>query len=379
MCSSDDRNVGLTKGDILRSTQHALVNTVNCVGIMGKGIALIFKNKYPAMFEDYVERCERNEVRLGEPYVYDAGDHLIVNFPTKQHWRSVSRLSDIEAGLGYLKEHLSEWGIKSIAVPPLGCGNGQLDWSVVGTTLVRHLKEFGIPVELYVPYDLSIENAQLSLFEACPESGLEQTPSRPRVPIGQIALVDILQKVESEEYHWPVGRIMFQKLAYFATVAGIPTGLKYEANSYGPYADGVKKIVAHLQNNGLVMERRRGQMFETVVGPTYEDARREYEEDLKELEPRILRVADLLTRFDSTKAEVAATVHFTAMTLRENHSRSPEAGEVIDAVERWKVRRNPPLRREDVGRSLVSLATQGWIMVIPDESVEQFVEELMPF
>lgn len=369
MSSSDDGNLRLTKGDILRSSRHALVNTVNCVGIMGKGIALGFKKKYPKMFEDYARRCERRQVRLGEPYVYDTGNHLVVNFPTKQHWRSVSRLSDIEAGLEYLRAHLDEWGVKSIAVPPLGCGNGQLDWSVVGPTLVRHLEKFDVPVDLYVPHDVPLDSAQLS----------EDTGGAYRVPVGQIALVEILRKVESEEYHWPVGRIMFQKLAYFATVAGVPTGLEYEANSYGPYADGLKKIIAHLQNNGLVCERSRGRMFETVVGPTYEDARREYGEELKRWEAEIQRVADLLTRFDSHKAEAAATVHFAATTLHQKNSGPPEAADVIDAVEQWKVRRKPPLMREDIGRSLVSLATQGWISIVPDESVEQFADELMPF
>jgi len=91
-------NVRILEGDLLKSNMHALVNTVNTVGIMGKGVALAFKKRYPDMYRDYVKRCDRGEVRLGEPYVYRADDHVIVNFPTKQHWRSVSRLNDIEAG-----------------------------------------------------------------------------------------------------------------------------------------------------------------------------------------------------------------------------------------------------------------------------------------
>ncbi|MGH3941862.1 MAG: hypothetical protein ACRDTG_25205, partial [Pseudonocardiaceae bacterium] len=115
------------------------------------------------------------------------------------------------------------------------------------------------------------------------------------------------------------------------------------------------------------------------VGPTYEDARREYNKDLQRWESKIRRVADLLTRFDSNKAEAAATVHFAATALREKNSQAPEAADVIDAVERWKVRRRPPLRRENIGRAVVNLATQGWINVFPDESIEQFVDELMSF
>src|SRR6266487_775348 len=104
-------------GDILASKAQTLVNTVNCVGIMGKGIALAFKRRYPEMFKDYVRRCDRGEVQLGRPYVYRADDHLILNFPTKQHWRAVSRLKDIIAGLEYLEAHSREWGITSLAVP----------------------------------------------------------------------------------------------------------------------------------------------------------------------------------------------------------------------------------------------------------------------
>src|SRR5436190_16670969 len=115
--SAEAALIRLTSGDLLASKAQTLVNTVNCVGIMGKGIALAFKRQYPEMFKDYVRRCDRGEVRLGRPYVYRADDHLILNFPTKQHWRAVSRLEDIVAGLEFLEAHYREWGITSLAVP----------------------------------------------------------------------------------------------------------------------------------------------------------------------------------------------------------------------------------------------------------------------
>jgi O-acetyl-ADP-ribose deacetylase (regulator of RNase III) len=108
----------------LRARTQTLVNTVNCVGVMGKGIAATFKKRYPAMFDDYVRRCEHGEVRLGEPYLWTGTEPWVLNFPTKDHWRSVSRLEDIERGLEYLVEHYQQWGIQSLAVPPLGCGRG---------------------------------------------------------------------------------------------------------------------------------------------------------------------------------------------------------------------------------------------------------------
>ena len=237
-------------------------------------MALAFKKRYPEMSDDYIKRCARGEVQLGKPYPYQVGNRLVVNFPTKQHWRSVSKLEDIEKGLEHLKRHLEEWGIRSLAVPPLGCGNGQLDWTIVGSTLVRHLDSFGIPVDLYVPHELSIEAAETVLSDTLID--IENAALPQRVPPGMVALVEVLSRVESEQYHWPVGRIMFQKLAYFATSAGIPTGLEYTAASYGPYAEGLKKIVAHLQNNGLVAETLQGRMIVTSVGSTFADARREY-------------------------------------------------------------------------------------------------------
>ncbi len=155
-------------GDLFESSAQTLVNTVNLVGIMGKGIALEFKNRYPEMFKDYVARCKRHEVKLGRPYLYrvrkseqnmfrsveqeQIGPEYVLNFPTKDHWRSVSKLSDIIAGLEYLEKNYREWGITSIAVPPLGCGHGQLEWRVVGPTLYRYLNRLNIPVELYAPH-----------------------------------------------------------------------------------------------------------------------------------------------------------------------------------------------------------------------------------
>ena len=115
-------------GDILKSKAQTLVNTVNCVGIMGKGIAREFKNRFHEMFKDYIKRCERKEIRVGQPYLYKSllGPQ-IVNFPTKEHWKSVSKVNDIERGLDYLLAHYKEWRVTSIAIPPLGCGNGQLE------------------------------------------------------------------------------------------------------------------------------------------------------------------------------------------------------------------------------------------------------------
>ncbi len=111
--------VKVVTGDLFKSTAQTLVNTVNTVGVMGKGIALEFRKRFPDMYEDYVRRCAAGKVRLGEPYLYRRPSlPWILNFPTKSHWRATSRLSDIVAGLKYLEAHYREWGITSLAVPP---------------------------------------------------------------------------------------------------------------------------------------------------------------------------------------------------------------------------------------------------------------------
>ena len=140
-------------GNLFSSQAQTLVNTVNCVGVMGKGVALAFKEHFPDMYKDYVRLCETSRVRLGEPYLYkQLAGPWVLNFPTKDHWRSVSRLSDIVEGLNYLEQHYRDWGITSLAVPPLGCGQGGLEWRVVGPTLYRHLQRLDIPIELFAPH-----------------------------------------------------------------------------------------------------------------------------------------------------------------------------------------------------------------------------------
>ena len=373
MSTSDISNVRMTSGDVLKSSAQTLVNTVNCVGVMGKGIALAFKRRYPDMFKDYVARCDRGEVELGRPYLYRASDRWIVNFPTKKHWRAVSRLSDIEAGLDYLEANYKEWGITSLAVPPLGCGNGQLEWSVVGPTLVRHLSRFDIPVELFAPEGQPTDYEQLALL---PNDG-ERAQAERFVPPEWVAIVAILDRLERQPHHWPVGRILLQKLVYFASQSGIPTGLEFEAASYGPYSPELKRQVARLQNNGLATERQLGRMFEVRVGPTYRDAVSRYRDRLEPWREAVDRTVDLLARMNTDTAEVAATVHFAATSLLKQHGRRPTASEVVDAVEAWKIRRRPPLSRDAILDALVILALRRWIDIELDEATESFVEQVV--
>lgn len=140
-------------GNLFNSQAQTLVNAVNCVGVMEKGIALQFKIRFPEMYRDYVRRCEQQLVKLGEPYLFtQLFPPWVLNFPTKDHWRSRSKLDSIQQGMDYMLQSYQTWGITSLAVPALGCGEGHLEWNQVGLILYGYLKQMNIPIELYAPF-----------------------------------------------------------------------------------------------------------------------------------------------------------------------------------------------------------------------------------
>lgn len=358
-------------GDIFESEAQTLVNTVNTVGIMGKGIALGFRKRFPDMYDDYVRRCAKREVRLRQPYLFRrVTPPNIINFPTKDHWRSVSRLDDIVRGLQYLRTHIQAWDVSSLAVPPLGCGEGRLEWRVVGPTLYRHLASLDIPIELYAPFGTPHDELQPEFLhgrELKPiRNDRQSEPTAPfRIEPGWVALVAVVELVARERYHWPIGRVSFQKIAYFATEVGIPTGLEYRRGSYGPYSEDVKGVLVRLVNNGLIVEQKRGRMLATDIGPTYRDAKKAYESFLTKWQKQIEAVADLVVRMNTDDAELAATVHFAAKNLRQKTNRQPTELEVLQYVQDWKQRRRPPLNDTDIALSIRRLNILGWLDAKP--------------
>ncbi len=175
--------------------------------------------------------------------------------------------------------------------------------------------------------------------------------------------------IEPEPFRWPVGRVTFQKLAYFATQAGIPTGLRFRRSSYGPFADGLKRLETRLVNNGLIVERRLGRMFEVHTGPTYQDAIAGYHDLLDEWRPIMERVADLFLRTDTRLAGVLASAHYAAHALaaREarRHGPMPSEMDVVNEVMRWKVTRKPPLGLAEVAAGVRTLNLLDWIEAAP--------------
>jgi O-acetyl-ADP-ribose deacetylase (regulator of RNase III)/uncharacterized protein YwgA len=359
-------------GDILKSKAQTLVNTVNCVGIMGKGIALEFKNQFPEMFRDYTQRCVRHEVCIGQPYIYKTLlDKQILNFPTKEHWKSVSKVDDIKKGLDYLSTYYKHWNITSIAIPPLGCGNGQLEWRVVGPLIYEYAKKMDIPVEIYAPFGTSPAELTESFLQSAEKKdeadGTKSRNNQIAFNPAWVGLVEIVRRIEKQPYHHPVGRTIFQKIAYVATQQGLPTGFKYQKSSFGPFSKELKLAESKLINNNLLQEERLGRMFKIKVGPSFDEYWRRYEPLLKQYIRMIEKTTDLFIRVDTTQAETLATVIFTATTLKQKGKSQVSEMDVLDAVMKWKQRRKPQLDKNTVASTIRNLGMLQWLDVQPDD------------
>ncbi|WP_076606253.1 macro domain-containing protein [Cystobacter fuscus] len=350
------RAVILKSGDLFTSNAQALVITVNCVGVMGKGIALEAKKRYPDMYEEYARLCKAGEMRLGRPmYVRRLVPPSFVLFPTKGHWRSVSNLADIRAGLDYLTRHVGVWGIESLAAPPLGCGAGGLEWAVIGPILYDNFEKLGVPVDLYVPSGVSADDLQAAILR----KGVEQADlhraaqtSAPEAVAIVVALKSILQKNPQVR----IGRILLQKMAYFAQIAGIPVPVKYVRATYGPYSDEWTRLIRHMVNNGLLSERQVGSQgaFAYAPGPALVAYAERLSPTLEKYQAVIEKLALVFSKFTNDQAELAAT---TLMVAREKTSED----EIIADVLEWKRRRSKPYSADQVRKCLSWLRTEGWL------------------
>jgi len=347
-------------GDIFESTALTLVNTVNCVGVMGKGIALGFRQRFPDMHREYVELCAQGAVELGKPYLWRSMVRpWVLNFPTKHHWRENSSMEAITAGLEYLEEHYRDWGIESMAVPPLGSGLGGLDWRVVGPTLYQHLARLDIPVELYAPIGTPRDQLTLDFFLSPMPTAIK---GRARLPAAAVAIATVVERLAAEPYSPKPGRIALQKIAYFLTKSGVPTGLTYVEGAFGPFAPEFAEMRRKLVNHAALVERPQGQFLPVEPGPTLGQAQAVYAVDLAAWDSAIDRVVDLFMRLRSGRqAEVAATVHFAADLLRAKAGTEPDENDVLRYVKKWKKRRNPPLTDQEVAFAIRGLNSLGWL------------------
>lgn len=362
-------------GDLFASQAQTLINTVNCVGVMGKGVAQEFKKRYPAMFKDYVSRCEDERVRIGEPYLYrDTTGVSILNFPTKRHWRSPSLMADIESGLDYLANHIETLGITSIAMPPLGCGNGGLSWSEVGPLIYRKLGHLPIDIELYAPYgtprsELTIEFLAQPAQMTLDGKGRKHEKLNP----SWLVLMEVLLRLQQQPYANPVGRTIFQKVCYVVTEMGVPTGLQFGKGSYGPFSDEVKPILSEFANRNWLQEASLGRMLSLRVEPSYERERGKYAEVIDQYERKIVKVVDLFSRIKNTEqAEEVFTVLFATRQLKaEQLDRDISEQQLFDYIIAWKKTWSTQEKKEAVANAIRNLLLLGWMRLDFSESLSE--------
>ncbi|MGC4076652.1 MAG: macro domain-containing protein [Rubrivivax sp.] len=343
--------IKLTQGDLLKQDDvDAIVNTVNCVGVMGKGIALQFKNKWPDNFDAYAAACKAGLVRPGRMFVFDSGGlvkpNFIVNFPTKDHWRGSSDIAFIRDGLVDLVSQVRRLGIRSIAVPPLGCGNGGLDWREV-----RPLIEAAFA---------DVPDVEVRLFEpgAAPQpKSMEVRTRRPRMTPGRAAIVKMLDTYRGLNYG--LSRIEVQKLAYFLQEAGGPLGLQFVKHHYGPYSDPLRHALNKMEGHYI---RGMGDgTVEAEIEPT-EDALAEAEAFIaaqhSDLAEQVARVGRLIDGYQSSYGmELLASVHWVA--TREEGVTSPD--DALAAVQAWNDRKRRLMKREHVAAAWQRLQDEGWL------------------
>jgi O-acetyl-ADP-ribose deacetylase (regulator of RNase III) len=305
-------------GDILKAKAEALVNTVNCVGIMGRGIALQFKQAFPENFKAYAEACKRNEVQPGKMFVYETGDLFIprylINFPTKRHWRGKSRIEDIEAGLADLTTLIHDRKISSIALPPLGSGLGGLDWKDVRPLIERAFEALpDVDVIVFEPWATTAE--------------VKVSHSRdvPKMTSGRAALVGLMRRYLDGFMDFSISLLEVHKLMYFLQEAGEPLRLRYVKGPYGPYAENLRHVLHAIEGNLIAGYADGGDQpdkpLTLVPGAVAEaEAFIETKPDLRE---RFDRVKKLVDGFETPFGlELLSTVHWIVAQEKTREERA---------------------------------------------------------
>lgn len=343
--------IELRQGDILKSGAEALVNTVNCVGVMGRGVALQFKKAYPANFAAYAEACAAKAVQPGRMFVFETGyltnPRYIINFPTKRHWKGKSRIEDIESGLADLRQVIAARGIRSIAIPPLGAGLGGLDWADVRPRIEAALRD--------------LPDLDVLLFEpgGAPDPRvMARTREVPAMTPGRAALVVLMHRYLSGLLDPFVTLLEVHKLLYFIQEAGQPLRLNYKKALYGPYAENLRHVLSAVEGHLLTGYADGGDAPDkqlTLVPGAFEDAEAFLATDHDTLQ-RFQRVADLVDGFETPFGlELLATVHWVAK--RENATSFERAREATYA---WNERKRS-FSPDQIRLALDVLAERGWI------------------
>ncbi len=338
-------------GDILRERTDALVNTVNCDGFMGRGIALQFKRVFPENFKAYEAACRRNEVRPGRMLVFETGQltppRFIVNFPTKRHWRNRSRIEDIEAGLDALASDVVARNIRSIAIPALGAGLGGLDWRAVRVRIEEFAQRLpGTRIIVFEPRGVPAVTA---------DTRAKKTPA---MTPGRAALVGLMQRYLAGLLDPFISLLEIHKLMYFMQEAGEPLKLRIAKAHYGPYAENLRNVLAMLEGHFVSGYGAGGDAPDKVLElvPGAIEAARTALEKRPETRARFERVAQLVDGFESTFGlELLATVHW--VMTREIAQTSDD---VVDRTWAWGPRKRR-FSREQIQLARSVLVERGWV------------------
>lgn len=346
--------IELTHGNLLQAPTQALVNTVNTVGVMGKGIALQFKQAYPQMFRAYERDCKLGQVKLGEVRVFDlgglaGGPRWIINFPTKGHWRSPSRMSDIEMGLKDLSATIERLQIQSIAIPPLGCGNGGLDWNEVKPRIESTFAALpAVRVMVFAP-------------AGSPEArSMPNRTERPKMTVGQAALIVLMDRYLKGLLDPFVSLLEIHKLLYFLQSAGQPLRLRYEARTFGPYARNLRQVLIRLEKH---YTQGYGDGKDTPTKPiellpgAVEEAESFLVDD-ELIRQRMERVTQLIEGFeDPYGLELLSSVHWV---MRDNLDARNSAESAVSAVHRWNPRKRRIMKPEHLTKAWRRLKAHHW-------------------
>ncbi|SEA17288.1 type II toxin-antitoxin system antitoxin DNA ADP-ribosyl glycohydrolase DarG [Rubrimonas cliftonensis] len=318
-------------GNLLDADAEALVNTVNTVGVSGKGVALMFKEAFPENFRAYAAACRAGDIAPGGLFVTERRDMLgprwIINFATKDHWRSPSRLEWIEAGLADLRREIAARGIRSIAIPPLGAGNGGLDWTDVKPLITEALGDMDVAVAVFEPSD--------SYRNVVKRRGVEKlTPAR-------ALMSEMIARYEILGFDCSI--LEAQKLAWFLSVASRslrlddPIDGRFAPDRYGPYSDRVRHLLDSLDGSYLTCERRvaEARPFDPI---RFRHDRRDRvtafltTEAAATLRPALDRVTAIIDGFQSPHGmELLATVDW----LRRKEGVEMKAQPMTEAIGAW--------------------------------------------
>lgn len=340
-------NIKLETGDLFAAGTDALVNTVNCVGIMGRGVALQFKKAYPLNFREYQAACKAGEVQPGRMFVHETGKfspRYIINFPTKRHWKGKSRIEDIDSGLVDLAQVVRQLGIRSIAIPPLGSGLGGLDWKVVLPRIEAALS--------------NIPNLDVVIFEPRGAPEIIKSKAVPNMTEGRASLVILMRQYLRGLLDPFVTLIEAQKLMYFMQAAGQPLNLDYEKGHYGPYAKKLSHVLHAVEGHFICGYRDGGdQPFKelAIVPGAFEEAQH-FVAERSEVQERFERVAKLVEGFETPYGlELLATVHWV---ITREGAANPE--EALSQIHTWNERKKAFTARQ-IGLAFETLKSKGWL------------------